>query len=239
MASAPFRVFYSYSHADIKRLEQLRKHLAMLRRDGMITEWYDRDIEAGSEWREEIERELDAADVILLLVSASFLNSDFCFTEEMNRAVERARNGEARLIGVMLSPVDGWESSPFAEFQLVPRDGRPITTWSNKDAAYADAAHGIRTALEELARSTEAGDLAKLEKLSDPATPDEESLSPTELALLDRISDPEERRAQRDQMILQKQALLGTTLENMAKMREDMLRAVAQNFRADSTEPDS
>ena len=40
-------------------------------------------------------------------------------------------------------------------------------------------------------------------------------------------------------MILQKQALLGTALENMAKMREDMLRAVAQNFRADSTEPDS
>jgi hypothetical protein len=207
MASAPFRVFYSYSHADAKRLEQLRKHLAMLRREGMITEWYDRDIEAGSEWRPEIERELDAADVILLLVSASFLNSDFCYAEEMNRAVERARNGEARLIGVMLSPVDGWESSPFAEFQLVPRDGRPITTWPNKDAAYANAAHGIRSAVEELARSTDAGEDAGL------PTPDEEALSPTELPSFTR--------------------------ENMAKMREDMLRAVAQNFRADSTEPDS
>jgi hypothetical protein len=230
MASAPFRVFYSYSHADIKRLEQLRKHLAMLRRDGMITEWYDRDIEAGSEWRQEIERELDAADVILLLVSASFLNSDFCYSEEMNRAVERARNGEARVIGVMLSPVDGWESSPFAEFQLVPRDGRPITTWSNKDAAYADVAHGIRTALEELARSTDAGEDAGL---------DEEPLSPTELALLDRSSDPEQRSAQRLQMILQKQAMLDTTLDNIAQMREDMLKAVRQNLRADSTEPDS
>src|SRR5438874_464176 len=135
MASAPFRVFYSYSHADIRMLEKLRKHMAMLRRQGLITEWYDREIEAGSKWREEIQRELEGADVILLLVSADFLDSDFCYEEEMIRATERARSGEALLIGVMLRPVDGWESTPFAGFQLTPRDARPITKWSDMDEA--------------------------------------------------------------------------------------------------------
>src|SRR3954467_8205178 len=122
MASPPYRVFYSYSHADIKMLEKLRKHMAMLRRQGLIAEWYDRAIEAGSEWRQEIEQELEAADVILLLVSADFLPSEFGYEEEMSRAIERARGGEALLIGVLLRPVDNWASTPFAGFQVVPRD---------------------------------------------------------------------------------------------------------------------
>jgi hypothetical protein len=75
VSSGPFHVFYSYSHADRRMLDRLRAHLAMLRRHGLITEWFDRDIEAGAEWRAEITRQLEAADVILLLVSVDFLAS--------------------------------------------------------------------------------------------------------------------------------------------------------------------
>jgi TIR domain-containing protein len=148
MPAAPFLVFYSYSHADVRMLDRLRTHLAMLRRHGLITEWYDRDIEAGAQWRDEIAAQLDAADVILLLVSADFLASDFCFEDEMTRAVERADRGEVTLIGVMLRPVDGWQETPFARFQMVPQDARPITTWSNADTAYSSAAKSIRLAEE-------------------------------------------------------------------------------------------
>jgi hypothetical protein len=154
---APFRVFYSYSHADVRMLEKLRKHMAMLRRQGLITESYDREIEAGSEWRQEIERELEAADVILLLVSADFLASDFCYEQEMTRAVERARRGEALVIGVMLRPVDGWDGTPFAGFQVVPRHARPITKWSDIDEAYTDVVERIRAALEDRSHSAVAG----------------------------------------------------------------------------------
>jgi hypothetical protein len=153
VADEPFRVFYSYSHRDERMLDRLRKHLAMLRRHGLITEWYDRNIEAGSDWREEISRELDAADVVLLLVSADFLDSDFCYEEEMQRAVDRSARGEAKVIAVMLRPVDGWETTPFAKLQVVPRDARPITSWANTDLAFSDAAAKIRSALQDHAWS--------------------------------------------------------------------------------------
>jgi hypothetical protein len=221
MAGAPFRVFYSYSHADLRMLDRLRTHMAMLRRAGLITEWYDRDIEAGGQWRDEIERELESADVILLLVSADFLASNFCYEQEMTRAVERARRGDALLIGVMLRPVTGWDETPFADFQLVPRDARPISKWSNADEAYSDAVGRIWGALEERASAGE-----------ELVAVDEAGLSATEAALLEQIEDPEQRELQRLQMQMQKQALLSTSLENLASMRADMLKAVAQNLRS-------
>ena len=153
MGDDPLRVFYSYSHRDERMLHRLRKHLAMLRRHGAITEWYDRDIEAGSEWRDEIVTELDAADVILLLVSADFLDSDFCYEQEILRAVERSDRGEATVIAVMLRPVDGWDTTPFAKLQAVPTDARPVTRWTDPELAFSDAAAKIRAAIESRIRT--------------------------------------------------------------------------------------
>jgi hypothetical protein len=246
MSDRQFRVFYSYSHHDIRMLERLRTHMAMLRREGLITEWYDRDIEAGSKWRDEIDRELEAADLILLLVSADFLASEFCYEDEMKRAVERAQRGEALVIGVMLRPVEGWETTPFAEFQLVPRDARPITKWSNADEAYTDVVEGIRAALNERAvteaqqrpqtrrspthRSPRAaaGQAAELAKQSDPTDVGDEILTPLEIAQLDLIADPDLREAQRQLLIAQKQ----TWLEQMTKSPDDIRDAVRKNLRA-------
>ena len=148
--AAPIRVFYSYSHSDEGMLRSLRKHLTMLRRRGLISEWLDRDIEAGGEWREEIAAELDAADLIVVLVSSDFLDSDFCYEEEMARALERSDRGEARVIAVMLRPVDGWDSTPFAKLQVVPSDAVPVTKWSDQDEALADVASKIRRVVERL-----------------------------------------------------------------------------------------
>ena len=145
----------------------------MLRRHGLITEWYDRDIEAGAEWREEITRQLETADVILLLVSADFLASDFAYEQEMLRAIERADHGEATVIGVILRPVDGWESSPFGKFQVLPQNGRPITRWSNSDDAYRDVAAGIRSLLEDRVRSESLAEglhVSEVPRASDLAT---------------------------------------------------------------------
>lgn len=122
----------------------------MLRREELISEWLDRDIEAGSEWREEIADALDAADLVVLLVSADFLDSDFCYEEEMVRALERSDRGEARVIAVMLRPVDGWDRTPFAKLQVVPRDAVPVVKWPDQDEALADVAAKIRRVVERL-----------------------------------------------------------------------------------------
>ncbi len=90
MANASLHLVYSYSHKDERMLNRLRTHLAVLRRHEGMTEWYDRDIEAGAKWRQEIAEQLNLADLILLLVSADYLASDFCYEEEMRRAIERS-----------------------------------------------------------------------------------------------------------------------------------------------------
>jgi len=142
-------VFYSYSHKDERLLDKLRNHLTQFKREGLIADWHDRRIGAGSEWKEQIDRHLDSARVILLLVSADFLASDYCYDVEMRRALERHDAGEARVIPVILRAVD-WQGAPFGKLQALPKDGKPVTTWSNRDAAYVDIARGIRQAVEGL-----------------------------------------------------------------------------------------
>ena len=98
---ASIEVFYSYAHEDEELVKELQKHLSILKRQGVIREWYDREITAGTDWKGQLDQHLNAAGVILLLVSADFLASDYYYDVEMTRALERHDQGEARgIIGV-------------------------------------------------------------------------------------------------------------------------------------------
>jgi hypothetical protein len=143
-------VFFSYAHEDEPLLGELRKHLGILKRLGVIRDWHDRRITAGTEWKGQIDHHLDTAGVILLLVSPDFVASDYCWDVELKRALERHDRREARVIPVILRPVDNWHAAPFGRLQAVPTDGRPVTEWGNQDAAFADVARHIRTAVEDL-----------------------------------------------------------------------------------------
>ena len=142
-------VFYSYAHEDEKLRDELKKHLSNLKRQGVITDWYDRDITAGSEWDNEIKQHLESARVILLLISPDFMNSDYINNVEVKRAMERHEAGEAGVIPVILRPVD-WQGAPFSKLQSLPSGVRPVTLWPNQDQAFLDVTKGIRRALEEL-----------------------------------------------------------------------------------------
>ena len=146
-------VFYSYSHRDEALRDELENHLALLKRQGVIRDWHDRRITAGSEWSGKIDDYLNSAGVILLLVSADFLASDYCYDLEMKRAMERHERGEAVVIPIILRAVD-WHSAPFGKLQALPKDGRPVTSWPNRDEAFTDIARGIRKAIEQLANPT-------------------------------------------------------------------------------------
>jgi TIR domain len=146
---APLRLFYSYSHKDEAMREVLDTHLALLKREGVIADWHDRKIIAGQEWKGRIDRNLDEADIILLLVSANFLASDYCYEIEMQRALARHQAGEACVIPVIIRAVD-WSSAPFAGLQALPKDARPVARWPDRDAAWTDVARGLRRTAEEL-----------------------------------------------------------------------------------------
>lgn len=146
-------VLISYSHQDEALKNQLLKHLSLLKRQGVIRDWHDRDIEAGFEWRREIEAHLESAEIVLLLISSDFLASDFCFNIEMKRAIERHDQGQACVIPVFLRPCD-WKGAPFGKLQGLPADAEPVTSnrWSSVDEAFVMVASGIRKAATDLRR---------------------------------------------------------------------------------------
>ena len=110
----------------------------------------DRKIGAGTEWKAQIDNHLNSAHLIFLLISADFVASDYCYDVEMKRAMERHDAGEARVIPIILKPCD-WHNGPFGKLQALPKDGRAVTDWSNRDKAFTDVAKGIRAAVAELA----------------------------------------------------------------------------------------
>jgi hypothetical protein len=142
-------VFFSYSHRDESMRDELEKHLALLKRAKVIASWHDRRIAAGDLWAGEIDEHLTAAHVILLLISADFLASDYCYGVEMDKALERHRQCTACVIPVILHACD-WSAAPFSKLQALPTDGKPISSWANSHEAFANVAKGIRTAIERL-----------------------------------------------------------------------------------------
>jgi hypothetical protein len=147
-AVSPTNIFLCYAHEDETFLEQLEEHLAPLKRQRLITSWYDRDIRAGTVWEQEIHDHLDNAQLVLLLVSPSFMSSDYCYSVEMTHALERQSRGESHVIPVIVRPVY-WQGEPLGKLQVLPTDGKPVASWSNRDEAFFDVVEGIRRVIEQ------------------------------------------------------------------------------------------
>ncbi len=146
-------IFFSYAHEDARLRQELAKYLMPLRNQNYISMWYDGEISAGKEWDFEIKKELEEAQIILLLISACFLASYYIFKEEMPRAIERHERGEARVIPILLRPCI-YEEADFAKLQMLPTDKnnevRAISEWSKRDAAFTRVAEGISKVVKEL-----------------------------------------------------------------------------------------
>lgn len=145
----PVKLFFCYAQKDKKMLHELKKHLKVFQRNGIIEAWCDQDVSAGTDWEAETVKQLDAAHVILLLVSADFMDSDYCYCIEMKRAIERHERGEARVIPIILRPVY-WRYEGFIKLQPLPTEGKPIVKWSIRDDAFLDITEGLADVLKEL-----------------------------------------------------------------------------------------
>ena len=145
----PFTVFISYSHRDRAFCQKLETHLSNLRRQNVITSWYDGDISPGSEWKPQINEHLNTDHIILLLISADFMASDFCYSLEMTQAIARHDANQARVLPIILRPTD-WQGAPFAKLKVLPIDGKAVTSWPTHDDAFEDIVKGIREAIEDL-----------------------------------------------------------------------------------------
>lgn len=141
------KVFLSYAHADEAFRDELVKHLTPLKRRGGISVWHDRRLLPGAPLDATISAELEAADLILMLISADFVASDYCWDKEMARALERHEAGEARAVSIVCRPCR-FKDLPFARFVMTPTDAKAISTWTDRDAAWVDVVSAIERAIE-------------------------------------------------------------------------------------------
>lgn len=199
------KVFFSYSHRDEALRDELAKHLSILRRQGVIDAWHDRQITAGSEWAGEIDAYLNSAQIILLLISADFLASDYCYDIELKQAMERHEAGTACVIPIILKPVD-WHGAPFGKLQALPKNAQAVTTWANQDEAFLNVAQGIRRAVEAMATQQTASNITKASNETAGIEPADNHLTPRQ-----------RQRLEQEQASLEQQYnLLQTKLEQLS-----------------------
>jgi hypothetical protein len=145
-------LFICYSHADDKYKSELLKHLEPLKRLGLIEVWHDRQILAGDEWDKKISSHLEKADIVLLLVSIDFINSEYCYDIELEQALDQHESKKSRVIPVILRPCM-WNYASFAKLQALPKDARAVSLSPNLDEALTSIAEGVRLVATELLAS--------------------------------------------------------------------------------------
>ena len=164
ISNQPVKVFISYSHKDKDLRAELVRYLKPLERQGLISIGYDRNVSARV-WEKEINKHLEEAQIILLLVSPDYVASTYCYSIEMKYALEQSENGNARVIPLILRPAD-WHSTPFGKFQALPKNAKPLTTWANRDEAFVEIIQGIRRVVEDIDSFTSAVSLEETQSVA-------------------------------------------------------------------------
>jgi hypothetical protein len=151
----PIEILYccSDSNKDQQLRQELEKHLSILKWEGVITSWHKGLIGAGTEWKSEIDRRLQTADIILLLISSDFIASDHNWNVVVQQAMERHKTRTARVIPILLRPtIDNWKIA-FGNIKALPEGEKFVTDWKPYDRAFVSIAKGIREVVEELSAS--------------------------------------------------------------------------------------
>jgi hypothetical protein len=127
MPSKNFRsgVFISYSHRDKKWLSKLRVVLKPVLSDEMI--WDDTQIRPGASWADEIEAAIASARVAVLLVTSSFLASDFIVSQELPKIIQRQTKEGLTILWIAVEP-SMYSHTILAGFQAANDPGRPLST---------------------------------------------------------------------------------------------------------------
>jgi hypothetical protein len=175
-------IFISYAHADepekprgeeIQWLSLVMRFLRPAVKSGAFTMWVDRQMPGGTEWDEDIDRELRACDVLVLLVSASSMGSNYIIDKELEIARARHAAGELYIYPLLIRPTPRAGLDRVREFNLRPRDAKPFSSYSLNDLEQhmSDAADEIADVAEDIAkkRPASAAEQAQIAKLAESA----------------------------------------------------------------------
>ncbi len=149
--SKMIKIFLSYAQEDKSSIDELNKHLSSLRRNEKVNTWSDNEIIAGQEWDNSIKKELEAADIILLCVSPDFLDvkKKYIWDIEVEKAMERHNKNGAIVIPIILRYCI-WTNETFSKINALPRKGKPISSWMDKDEAWYNVANELELVINNL-----------------------------------------------------------------------------------------
>ena len=179
------KIFISYSHKDETHRGELEVHLAMLKRKELVSVWHDRKIVAGDDWKNEIDNNLESADIILFLISPDFLASEYCYDIEVKKAMERHQAGLAKIISIIVRNCD-WHDCDFSKFQVLPKDAKPIALWEDKDSAWVDVTNGLKVQIADFVQKSITTEIIFDKEKFQPVSDITEWLDDTEVLLTHR-----------------------------------------------------
>jgi hypothetical protein len=160
----PTEAFLSYAPADEALVHGFEKHLAALKRDGLLATWHEGLVSPGASWNDVTCWWLDRAQLVLPLITADFLASDRCYNVHLARALERHEARQVHIVPILLRPCD-WRTTTLAALTPLPENQRPVTAWPDSDIAFAAITTRLRQLLGDLQRTS----LGSFER---PAVPD-------------------------------------------------------------------
>lgn len=137
------KAFISYSHVDSRYLDRLHVHLAQLQREQIISTWTDKQILAGGKLDNEISDSLNSSDLFIALLSPDYINSNYCYEKEFEKALEMQKSNQITIIPVIVENCD-WLNTPFQQFKALPKDGKPISDWNSENTAFLNVIQEIR-----------------------------------------------------------------------------------------------
>lgn len=179
------KVFISYSHKDETHKSELEVHLAMLKRKNIVSVWHDRKIIAGDGWKNEIDLNLESADIVVFLISSDFLASEYCYDIEVKKAMERHEAGLAQIIPIIVRDCD-WHDCDFSKLQALPKDAKPIALWDDKDSAWLDVTNGLKTHIANFIQKSSPAEIILEKEKFQPVAEITEWLDDTEVLLTHR-----------------------------------------------------
>ncbi|MFZ3065364.1 MAG: TIR domain-containing protein [Nitrospirota bacterium] len=143
------KLFISYSHLDENHyIEQFKKHIAPLKDNGLVEEWYDRKILPGEDYQNKIDNNLEDADIICLFISVNFLSSDEC-KKEKKKALELRKKKGISVIPIILSHCGWLDDKDISKLLALPTDGKPVSSFQNRDEAWHDVYNSLRELIKK------------------------------------------------------------------------------------------
>ncbi|MFN0215693.1 MAG: SUMF1/EgtB/PvdO family nonheme iron enzyme [Saprospiraceae bacterium] len=146
---APVKIFIIYAHEDAEYKDKLITAFALLKKNGLVETWHDGIIKPGAIWEKEIGDNLNIAQIILPLISFNFFNSDYIQNIEIEKAFEREKTGEAKILPIIVDDCNWQDHNRLVQFQVLPKNGKPIVLWDNMASAFTSIIEGLKLVITD------------------------------------------------------------------------------------------